>query len=51
MLLEGNNSEAICGGIGGVDYHSVTGAEESGAMWLAVAQLLSNHFPLAKMHD
>jgi len=29
----------------------VTRAEESGAMWLVVAQFLSNHFPLVRAQN
>ena len=43
VLVEGRNSAAICAGARGVYKHSVTRAEETWAMWLAVAQLLSNH--------
>ena len=44
VLVECRNSAAICTGARGVYKHSVTRAEESWAMWLSVAQLLSNHF-------
>jgi len=44
------NGAASCGGIRGVYEHSVTRAEESGAMWLVVAQLPSNDFPLVRVY-
>jgi len=51
MLVKWRNSAAIRKGIRGVYTHSVIRAEESGAMWLDVAQLLSNHFPFLKVQS
>ena len=48
MLVECRNDVAICGGARGVYEHSVTRAEDSGAMWHVVKQLLSNQFPLVR---
>ena len=42
MLVEGRNDREILGSIGVVDKVSVSRAEESGAMWLAVGQCLSS---------
>ena len=58
MLVECRNAGAICRGTicrrticRRVWKPSKARAEESGVMWLVVAQLLPNHFPLVNMHD
>ena len=51
MLVQCGEGRAFCGGTKGVRKYSMPRAEESGAMWLTMAQLQSNHLSLMKVHD
>ena len=51
ILVEGRNGREILESIGVVDKISVSKAEESGAMWLAVGQCLSSLQPPPPCED
>ena len=51
ILIECRNSVAICRGTREAYKYFVIRDEEGGAIWLVVAQVLSNHFPLMRVDD